>query len=461
MKSTKIICTVGPSSESVEVLTEMVKHGMNVARLNFSHGTHENHALLIKNVREVSSNLGVPIGIMQDLQGPKIRVGELAEPISITAGQTIVLGTDVPLDYDISGSMKPAERILIEDGLLELHVESVKGKEIHCKVITTGTIRSHKGINLPDTTVTFPIMTEKDKEDLLFGLEQDVDFVALSFVRNKEDIIELRNMIAEHNPAGNELPQIIAKIERPEAVEQFDEILHEVDIVMVARGDLGVEMPDTMIPVIQKTIIRKCLEHAKPVIVATQMLDSMIRNPRPTRAEVSDVANAVIDHADCVMLSGESAFGKYPVETVTEMNEIIEATEESPYRGAECMFIGHHDLMQVAAVAGSTCQLVDSTNAKAIVTVTQSGVNPRFLSQQRPFAPIFVLTDRPKKLRQLTIVWGVTPIFVDDLKDLDGAFDVFKRMALEKRWLSAGDAIVYAAGNPIDKKMNMVEVKNV
>ena len=327
-KNTKIVCTLGPASESRATLSAMVRAGMNVARLNFSHGTHENHALLMANVRAVSRALAVPIGIMQDLQGPKIRVAELVQPLDVKAGQAITIGQDFKMDFDLSGSVKAGDRILIEDGILEIRVEKVNGKLITCRVKNDGTVKSHKGVNIPDSAVTFPVITKKDLKDLKFGLANDVDFVAVSFVRNAADIANVKKIIARHGAAR---PLVIAKIEKPEAVTQFDEILAAADGIMVGRGDLGVEVSNCAVPIIQKDIVAACNEAGKPVIVATQMLDSMIRNLRPTRAEASDIVNAVVDGADATMLSGESAFGAYPVECVVEMAACIEAAERSRY----------------------------------------------------------------------------------------------------------------------------------
>jgi pyruvate kinase len=461
MKQTKIVCTIGPASESVKTLTAMVKAGMNVARLNFSHGTYANHKLLMKNIRQVSKTLNTPIAIIQDLQGPKIRVAELKKPVDVKAGQSVTIGEHLELDYDVSKFIKPGHRILIEDGTIELKVIKVQGKKVVCEVITAGKIQSHKGINLPDSNLTIPFLTKKDIEDLQFGLKQDVDFVAVSFVRSKKDIVQIKHLIQKYNPSGFEVPQVIAKIERPEAVKNFDDILKEVDVVMVARGDLGVEVADSQVPIIQKTLIRKCLEAAKPVIVATQMLDSMIRNPKPTRAEVSDVANAVIDRADAVMLSGESAFGKYPVAAVTEMGKIIEATEASPYAGAACIFAGDKNLSKVSAIAESACNLVANIQAKVIISLTQSGVNARFLSHQRPGVPIVVMANRPKRLRQLCMLWGINPVFVRSLEPLPKLVEQFIRDAKASKFLKKNDKILVVAGNPIDQKMNVVEVKTV
>ena len=322
---------MGPASQSVKTLEQMVKAGMNVARLNFSHGDHENHKLLIDNIRRVSAKAGVPIAIIQDLHGPKIRIKDLKAPLLVKIGDKVVINKDFQLDTEVSRSIRANQRILIEDGLIELEVDKVAGKYITCTVLSPGKIQNHKGVNLPRTKLKIPILTERDIADLKFGLKNNVDYVALSFVRNAKDVQNLKKLIVKFNPKNFTAPKIIAKIEKPEAVKNFNAILKKADAVMVARGDLGVEMPESQVPILQKEIIQKCLKSAKPVIVATQMLDSMIRNPRPTRAEVSDVANAVIDQSDAVMLSGESAFGKYPVKTVAEMAKIIEVTEKSHF----------------------------------------------------------------------------------------------------------------------------------
>ncbi len=331
MKRTQIIATIGPASEDKKILTRMIKNGVNIARLNFSHGSYENHQLLIQHIRAVAKKLRKKVTILQDLQGPKIRVAELSRPVSVKKNQTVVIGKNFNLDFDISEAVKKNDRILIEDGLMELKVLGARNGQIACRVVNGGTIRSHKGVNLPDTKINFPILTKKDIADLQFGLKQGVDYVALSFVRDGKDITNLKKLIKKYLPSRKKTPLVVAKIERPQAITNFNQILKQTDWVMVARGDLGVELPDYEVPVIQKDIIAKCRKAKKPVIVATQMLDSMMRNPRPTRAEVSDVANAVIDRADAVMLSGETATGKYPVEAVTEMRKIIEDTESSPY----------------------------------------------------------------------------------------------------------------------------------
>ena len=335
-KRTKIICTIGPASSSQETLTKLIKSGMNVARLNFSHGDHPDHARLIKNIKQVSKKLDQPIAILQDLQGPKIRTGVLpAEGVKIKEGQKIILTTkknflpnQIPVTYNkLHQDIKAGERLLFDDGLMDAVVLKVRGMDIVCRVITGGTLLSHKGINLPDTDIGIKSITKKDEEDLEFGVIQNVDWIALSFVRTVNDVRHLKKLInkfqKKHNIKNNAPIKIIAKIEKAEAVKNIDDILTEVDGLMVARGDLGIEIPAENVPLVQKSLINKARANAKSVVVATQMLDSMIRNPRPTRAEVSDVANAVIDHTDAVMLSGETATGKYPVSAVQIMTKII------------------------------------------------------------------------------------------------------------------------------------------
>lgn len=474
MKKTKIICTIGPASENPKVLTQLVKNGMNVARLNFSHGSYENHLQLMENIRSVSKKLKTPIAILQDLQGPKIRIGKLDNSVSVKKGQTVILGKDIPLDFDISLSVKPKERILIEDGLIELVAQKVykpraKSKSagtIVCKVVNGGEIKSHKGVNLPDTTITFPIFTKKDLQDLKFGLSNEVDYVALSFVRSKKDILQIRKYIDKYLPKGSLRPRVIAKIERREAVENFDDILESADAIMVARGDLGVEIEDSQVPLIQKDIIAKCNSMAKPVIVATQMLDSMIRNPRPTRAEVSDVANAVIDRADAVMLSGETATGNYPINAVAEMTRIIKATEESPYDDLVVEIFSGDKLedKKAALIAGAVQRLAIGIDAAAIIGTTESGYTARFISRQRPSAPIIIMTDRNKVYRQLCLVWGVTPLYVESLsalKNVEGLLKHFVSEARKMKLVAKGDKVVLVAGNPLGQRMNLVQAVTV
>ena len=335
MKKTKIIATLGPASENVKTLTAMVKAGMSVARFNFSHGSYDNHAMLARNVRAVSKKLKKPVALLQDLQGPKIRVAEMRKPHTVKTGQTVVLGRDFDLDFDISKSLKPNERVFIQDGLIELKVLRVtKGPKrkksfIFCRVINGGKIQSHKGVNLPDTKLNLPALTSKDLRDLQWGLPKRFDYLAISFVRTASDIALVRKQIAKYKAKSMKSPLVVAKIEKPEAIKNISAIIQASDAIMIARGDLGVEMPEEQVPILQNMIIQKCIKAKKPVIVATQMLESMMINPRPTRAEVSDVADAVLDGADYVMLSEESAMGKYPVLAVQEMQKVITAAQKS------------------------------------------------------------------------------------------------------------------------------------
>jgi pyruvate kinase len=462
MKKTKIIATIGPASEKVATLTQMVKAGMNVARLNFSHGTHENHLQIMKNVRSVSAKLQTPVAILQDLQGPKIRIKELKSPIKLKKGSTLTLGKDFFVDADIVKHLKKGHRILIEDGLLELAVVKTAGKTALCRAENSGTIQAHKGVNLPDTHLTMSVLTEKDIADLKFGLKNDVDFVALSFVHSGKDIAIVKRLIKKYSPKGKELPKVIAKIERAEALKKIDEIIAATDVIMVARGDLGVEIAESQVPIYQKTIIKKCMEAAKPVIVATQMLDSMIRNPRPTRAEVSDVANAVMDRADCVMLSGESAFGKYPVECVQEMAKIINAVEASAYAGPACIFTGEEKHgVKASAIAESACKLSVSTEATAIISATDTGFTARFLTHQRPGSQVILLTDKPKVYRQLSLYWGVTPLLVKRYHTIVDLLNHATDEAKKNKLIKKGDKVIVVAGNPIGQRVNMLEVRAV
>ena len=461
-KKTKIICTLGPASESIITITEMVKAGMNVARLNFSHGDHDNHRFLINNIRRVSSKLGIPIAVIQDLHGPKIRVADLKEPINVKVGDKVVIGKDFILDAEVSKSLKPKQRILIEDGLIELEVIKLKGKMVSCVVLSPGKIQNHKGVNLPRTKLKIPILTARDIDDLKFGLKNDVDYVALSFVRTARDVINLKKLVKKYNPKHFDAPKIIAKIEKPEAVKNFNAILRESDAIMVARGDLGVEMSEFLVPIIQKEIIQKCLRAAKPVIVATQMLDSMIRNPRPTRAEVSDVANAVIDQADCVMLSGESAFGKFPIKSVIEMNKIIEVTEKS-------RFLPKHQRMpsiatKTEALAQSVYDLAQRTQAKAIVGATESGFTERQVAHERPYhTHLVMLTPKPKALRQMSMLWGIESFFMPKVKTLEQLIKGMLDLVKQKKFAKKGDRVVIVTGEPLGERenLNLVEVKTV
>lgn len=479
IKRTKIVCTIGPASSSEEILHALIKAGMNVARLNFSHGTYDEHAEVIRKIRAVSEELGEPIAILQDLQGPKIRVGVLpVEGVKLEAGGRVVFTTGevdipalkLPVTYEhLHEDVKPGERILLDDGLLSAKVLSVEGREVICTVIDGGTLTSHKGVNFPESKLSVSAITEKDKADLKFGVSQRVDWVALSFVRSAKEARDLRKLIADNEAelglAGAESVPIrtIAKIEKGEAVRNIDEIIEAIDAVMVARGDLGIEMPAEEVPIIQKMLIAKCLKAAKPVIVATQMLDSMIRNPRPTRAEVSDVANAVIDHADAVMLSGETASGKYPVEAVTTMANVIMETEASPLDDMPPPSEGERSETTADAMSKAASALVRSLDMKLILVASTTGDSARLVSRYRPERTIHVATDSERVRRQLTLSWGVMPFL---LPKCDGVDELIERSIghfKREGGVVAGDRIVVVAGESADREEdpNLVEIREV
>lgn len=398
----------------------MLRAGMDVARLNFSHGTTAHHRLLIRNVRAAARRVGTTAAILQDLQGPKIRVGELPKRgVLLAKGQRITLSTAVarsdgdpiPVHYRrLHEDVSKGDRLLLDDGNLELHVERVRGRTIHATVVVGGTLNSHKGMNVPTASLSATPLTTKDIRDLAFGLAQGVDFVALSFVRSASDVGRLRRLIRRRTRRGQSLPQVIVKIERREALDHLDAIIAAADGVMVARGDLALEADAASVPLYQKTIIRKCLEAAKPVITATEMLGSMVEKPRPTRAEVSDVANAVIDHTDATMLSGESATGKYPVESVETMAHVIRDTEASPLDDLVVPPKVAPDARPVAAVTGAACRLAGEVGAKAILAATTSGFTARALSRHRPPLPLIAITADPAVARQLALSWGVLSV---------------------------------------------------
>lgn len=421
-KRTKIVCTIGPSSSSIPMLKNMIKAGMNIARINFSHGSYEANLELIENVREAAKAVGKPVAILQDLQGPKIRVGKLPEGgIELIEGQQAMLQAGVltaeegviPVPYDrLAADVKKGDRILIADGTREVEVLDVRGKKIRTKVLLGGKVSTYKGINVPTASLSADSMTEKDDADLVFGLKQNVDYVALSFVRSADDVQKLRKKIKRHTPEGTAEPAIIIKIEKHEALINFDDILDLTDGIMIARGDLGLETPVSKLPVRQKEIIRKCVAAAKPVITATEMLGSMEHNPRPTRAEVSDVANAVIDHTDAVMLSGESAMGRYPLRAVEMMSEIIRSTEESPLDDLPHPEVEGEDTVPVALGAAAV-DMAHRVNAQAIIVTTESGYSARAVSRFRPHVPVFAASENPRTVRQMALSWGVTPMLIE------------------------------------------------
>jgi pyruvate kinase len=486
MKRTKIICTIGPASENEKILSEMVRKGMNVARLNFSHGSFSSHRKIIKSVRKISEKLNIPVGIMADLQGPRIRVSNEDE-LSVSKNETIEVREELiptkisslkkiinklkittttdkkkTLKLDLAGvvrMVKPGSSILIEDGLIKLKVLERKKDHLVCKVANSGTIKPRKGVNIPGISAKLGAITTRDKEVLDFAIKQDVDFVAMSFVRTAEEINYLRRLIKSRTKRKNNITQIIAKIERKEAIKNFDKILAATDAVMVARGDLGIEMPQADLPILQKEICAKCLRVGKPVIVATQMLDSMIRNPRPTRAEVTDVSNAVIDHADALMLSGESASGKYPVEAVHTMSQIIRRTEKSPFDDLGHGFLSDQKKSVSAAIAQSAHELLKDSGAKAIVVASISGFTARMVTRHRPEKKIFVMTNNEKTHNQLSLVWGVNSFVLPDCKDLDELIDKSIETIKKNKLLKKKDKVVIVAGRPHMKKEHMSLVK--
>ena len=478
LKRTKIVCTIGPASSDKETLRQMVKAGMNVARLNFSHGTYEDHAKMIGLIREIAEESGEPIAILQDLQGPKVRVGELPpEGVMLENGKEIVISTDpqaalpkIGTTYEgLHGDVKVGDRLLLDDGLLDVRVTQVVGRDIHCQVVNGGKLTSHKGINLPTATLNIPAITEKDAADVRFGVEQGVDWVALSFVRNAKEIYDLRYLIKEHEATlGPErqydMPvRLVAKIEKHEAVRNIEEIIEAADGIMVARGDLGIEMPAQEVPLIQKRIIDLCREKAKAVIVATQMLDSMIRNPRPTRAEVSDVANAVIDHTDAVMLSGESASGKFPVEAVTMMATIIKETEASHYDDVQLTCGGNFGATTEESVSEIGAILASGAKAKLILVASMSGDTGRLVSRYRPVLPVFVATDSHRVQRQMNLSWGVVPFILPRCRIVEELIDRSVGFLKKEKFVKSADKIVVIAGSPVGQSggVNLVELRDI
>jgi pyruvate kinase len=471
MRKTKIVCTIGPASESQENLKKLLEAGMNVARLNFSHGDFEEHGARIRNLRAASLSTGKVAAILLDTKGPEIRTGKLKEePIELVQDKHIILTTEEILgDADrisVTYSNLPRDvavgsTILIDDGLIGLSVVDIRGTEIECRIVNGGTIKSKKGVNVPGVKISLPGITEKDANDIVFGIEQGVDFIAASFVRKASDVMEIRELLERHNASHI---QIISKIENQEGVDNLDEILEVSDGLMVARGDLGVEIPAEDVPVVQKQMIKKCNIVGKPVITATMMLDSMQRNPRPTRAEASDVANAVFDGTDAVMLSGETAAGKYPVESVQTMARIAERAEAAlEYKE---IFLHQAQAQQVTvteaisqAVANSALEL----GAKAILTATESGYTARMVSKYRPKSPIIAVTPSEQVIRRLSLVWGVIPVMGVQAKTTDELFNLAVESSIKTGIVSLGDIVVITAGVPVGRSgtTNLIKVHHV
>jgi len=452
MRRTKMVCTIGPSSATADIVRQLIAGGMNVARLNFSHGSHHEHLEKIAMLRSLAAQMQRPVAILQDLAGPKIRVGPIRHPgIRLEPGQRLVLtrtpiegaGDRVSVSYpDLPAEVKIGDRIMLADGLMECVVRETSADDIVCEVVTGGLLTSHKGVNLPSGTIKAPSLTPKDKVDLLFGLEHRVDFVALSFVRKADDIRAAKRIIRDQQS----YTPVIAKIEKHEALDNIDDIIAEADGIMVARGDLGVEIPLEKVPGIQKVLIRKANMAGKPVIIATQMLRSMVDSPRPTRAEATDVANGVLDGADAVMLSEESASGDYPVEAVQYMDRIARTAEER-YPHQKYLHLMHQkDVSE--AVANAACVLADHLDASAIVATTRSGATARHISRFRPNTRLIALSPEKKTVRQLTLIWGCHPVYMSISSDTDRMIETAAEMALQTGVVSGGDTVVITAGRP-------------
>jgi len=471
MRRTKIVCTMGPSCESVDVLKEMMLAGMNVARLNMAHGELEDHSARIASIRQAAAETGSNVSILMDIKGPEIRIGKLKEAsYELKAGQALTFVTEEQLgdgeklwvNYaDMPKVMEPGGVILLDDGLIELRVNSVDDKNIYCTVVNGGVIKPRKGVNLPGVRTTLPGVTERDVMHIDFGIKENVDIVAASFVRRAEDIIEIRRLLEE---AGAGHIQIVSKIENQEGVENLDAIIEASDGIMVARGDLGVEIPVEDVPLIQKVMIDKCNAAGKPVIVATQMLDSMQVNPRPTRAEVTDVANAVLQGTDAVMLSGETAAGKYPVESIRTMATIAVKSESIMEYGSNLNKEGFGKSSSVTEVISKS--VVSSSlelDAKAILTPTESGFTARMVSKYRPKSPIIAMTSDDRVLRRLALVWGVTAVKGDKVSTTDDLFAAALEAGKASGSLEAGDTVVITAGVPIGKSgaTNLIKITTI
>lgn len=465
---TKIVATVGPSSNTKDMLRNLIVGGVDVFRLNFSHGTHESHRPVIQAIKELREEMGVYVSILQDLQGPKIRVEEVENNgVEIIPGQILTITTErvlgnsqrVSTSYqELPQDVQIGDMILIDDGKLELKVVKTSAKEVEAMVIYGGILKSRKGINLPQTNVSAPSLTEKDYTDLLFGLEQEVDWVALSFVRTKEDILNLRSIIDQ---SGKKV-SIVAKIEKPQAIANIDGIIEATDAVMVARGDLGVEILMEDVPVIQKMLVKKCNEASKPVIVATQMLESMIENPRPTRAETNDVANAVMDGADAVMLSAESASGKYPELAVQSMARIIRSIEENVdgiYHKLGDPSESHPEFLAKSLIHSGVV-LAKNTNAKAICSLTSSGFSAATISHYRPKANIFIFSRRKTLLTKLSLLWGVRCFYYERTKATDETITELENILKHNGHIQAGESFITMASIPIElrQRVNMLKI---
>ncbi|HKL17579.1 MAG TPA: pyruvate kinase [Halalkalibaculum sp.] len=471
-RRTKIVCTLGPSSNTEEMIDQLVRNGMDVARINFSHGTHEDHSKIISIIRKVADRYNLSLPILADLQGPKIRVGKMkGGSQELHAGDYVTLTSEeiegtsemVPIDYkDLAKDAAEGNKILMDDGLLELKIVKKNEDSVVAKVEVGGELKSRKGVNLPDVKISMPSLTEKDIKDLEHAIKEDVDYLAMSFVRSANDIQEV---ISRVRAAGSQAA-IIAKIEKPEAVNVIDEIIEEANGIMVARGDLGIEIASERVPMVQKSIIERCRKAGKPVITATQMLDSMINNPRATRAESSDVANAVLDGTDAVMLSGETAAGEYPVEAIRAMDKICRSVEQNAshiynslgYRKPEWK-----EKQVIESLAYSCVMLGENVEAKVISTITHSGSTARRIAKFRPRVPIVAFTESDKVRRQLGLVWGVRPVKIDEIFDTDKSVKLMEQYLKRHGMVDKEDRVIIATGMPIAKRgrTNMIKVSTI
>lgn len=471
-RRTKIVCTLGPSSNTEEMIDKLVRNGMDVARINFSHGTHKDHSEIIGIIRKVADRYNLSLPILADLQGPKIRVGKMKDGAQeLQAGDYITLTSDdiegtsemVPIDYkELAKDAEEGNKILMDDGLLELKIVKKNEDSVVAKVEVGGLLKSRKGVNLPDVKISMPSLTKKDIKDLEHAVKEDVDYIAMSFVRSANDVQEV---ISRVRAAGSQAA-IIAKIEKPEAVTVIDEIIEEANGIMVARGDLGIEIASERVPMVQKNIIERCRKAGKPVITATQMLDSMIHNPRATRAESSDVANAVLDGTDAVMLSGETAAGEYPVEAIQAMDKICRSVEQNAthiynslgYRKPEWK-----EKQVIESLAYSCVMLGENVEAKVISTITHSGSTARRIAKFRPRVPIVAFTESDKVRRQLGLVWGVRPVKIDEIFDTDKSVKLMEQYLKRHGMVDKEDRVIIATGMPIAKRgrTNMIKVSTI
>jgi len=469
MRKTKIVCTIGPASRIYDVIEKLIRRGMNVARLNFSHGSYKEHLQVIENIRQASLKIGQPIAILQDLGGPKIRIGKIIkEPIFLKEGSSFILTNrevtgneqEVSLTFpSLPQKVEKGDCIFLADGTLELKVKEFTSTDIICRVVRGGKLTSHQGVNIPNISMDIPSLTEKDYQDILFGIKNKVDFIGLSFIRRAEDVLKVRKILKENKA---EEISLIAKIEKKEAVDNLKEIIEASDGIMVARGDLGVEIPLENVPLVQKNIIKKCNFVGKPVITATQMLISMMSNPRPSRAEVTDVANAILDGTDAIMLSEETAVGNYPLEAVETMNKIALRIEKA---------IDYEKILSersisvkptnADAISHATCQVSLDLKVKAIVTFTFSGSTARMVSRYRPPVPIIAASTQDSTVKKLTLSWGVYPFKTEELADTDDMITRSRKVALETGLVRSGEKIVITAGIPfrVPGSTNLLKVE--